>query len=173
MKTKMNRMLSLLLSLALIISLLPVMPAFATGVEQKLEISEIIAKNTSSASESVELAGSALSWQGIQVRRYSSGGTSTHRQFVALKVNVATPGKYNVYFKTNNPTEISIAPAIAIVKYNSAMDSAKNTNAIIETNDNLLGYFNFSAATAGEYAPVTKDGSTDGEKITVELESGD
>ncbi len=170
----MKKILSIILAAAIMLSLIP--SVFATGeaTEQELVISQIIAKTTgSSASESVEITDSVLSWTGIQVRRYSAGGNSSHRQFVALKASVATPGIYNVYFKTDNPEATSIAPAIAIAKYNSAMDSATNTNAIIGTDDKLLGYFNFSAAPAGEYAPVTKNGSADGEKIVADLEVGE
>ncbi len=178
MKTKLNRILSLLLSIALIISLLPVMPAFAAGEEQKLALSDFYAYTSTVSSKGIyEYTSAVLSWTSIQVRRYGSGGggvdsNNGNTQHGAIKVTVNVPGEYNLYFKTDNPTETSVAPLVAMGKYDKKVSGAVAPNQLTGEKT-TLGYFNFSKAPKGEYAPVTADGSADGTKQTITLEKGD
>ncbi|MBQ9985995.1 MAG: hypothetical protein IJP38_06765, partial [Oscillospiraceae bacterium] len=77
MKTKLNRILSLLLSIALMISLLPAVPVFATAQEQELTLSDFYAKCGANAPSASAYTDGVLSWKSIQVRRYNFGGASS------------------------------------------------------------------------------------------------
>ncbi len=117
--------------------------------------------------------GTALSWEKTVLRRYAEGGISGSADtvFGAMKFSVNEAGDYSIKFKTDNPTEASIAPLVAIGKYNSELEGATAPDLFKDATE--LGYFNFSAAEAGKYAPITADGSADGEKSKIYLDRGD
>jgi len=174
MKTKLNRILSLLLSIALMISLLPAIPVFAAAEAQVItpDGSTLIQNNATYYTSSV--ADGVLKIT-AQCRAMMDNTRNSNTAYVAIPFTAATSGDFNLYLKSDDPTVTSADAAIFIVENTgSTACSASGCSSPSSMTDNkakpcyflddvyadayanVFGRFNFSTAQKDTYQPVLK-----------------